>query len=160
MPNSAAAADPKRIPRNGAHSRSAPPPRRATPAMTASVEANTAGPAYPGAPAGRSASAENTIGITVTAISMITVPATTGVMTRRSQDRREARANWKSEEATTRVARSPGPPSTRAVTETAMKTPEVPMSRMCPAPIRPTRLACSTVVTPLTASAANTAHDR
>ena len=33
------------------------------------------------------------IGMTVTAMSMITVPATVGVMTRRTQDRRAASTN-------------------------------------------------------------------
>ena len=70
----------------------------------------------------------NTIGITVTAISMITVPATVGVSILRSRDSRAASANWNSEEMTTRVASSAGPPYARAATHTAMNAPEVPIS--------------------------------
>ena len=53
-----------------------------------------------------------------------------------------------------------GPPFTSAVTQTAMKAPDVPMKSTCPAPIRPTRTAWRIVVKPLIRSAANTAHDR
>ena len=70
----------------------------------------------------------NTIGITVTAISMITVPATVGVSILRSKDSRAASTNWNSEEMTTRVASSAGPPLARAATQTAMNAPEVPIS--------------------------------
>ena len=58
------------------------------------------------------------------------------------------------------VASKAGPPSTRAVMHTAMKAPEVPMIRMWPAPKRPTRTACRTVVDPLMISAAKIAQDR
>ena len=100
------------------------------------------------------------IGITVTAISMITVPATVGVMIRRSSESRSESRNWNSAEMATRVASRPGPPSTSDVTQTAMKAPEVPMSSGYPAPMRPTRTACMIVVIPLTRSAAKTAHVR
>ena len=53
-----------------------------------------------------------------------------------------------------------GPPLVRAATHTAMNAPDVPMMSTCPEPIRPTRTAWRTVVTPLTSSAAKTAHDR
>ena len=43
---------------------------------------------------------------------------------------------------------------------TAKKAPEVPMIRMCPAPMRPTRTAWISVVNPLTSSTANAAHAR
>ena len=46
------------------------------------------------------------------------------------------------------------------VTHTAMKAAEVPISSTWPDPMRPTRTAWSTVVMPLIASAANTAHVR
>ena len=70
-----------------------------------------------------------TMGITVTAISMITVPATVGVRIRRSSDRRFESANWNSEEMTTSVASIAGPPSASAVTQMAMKAPDVPIIR-------------------------------
>ena len=80
-------------------------------------------------PSGTSANMSKMIGMTVTAISMITVPATVGVITRRTQDSRAASRNWNNAETNTSVASMPGPPSTSAVTETAMKAPDVPMSR-------------------------------
>ena len=52
-----------------------------------------------------------------------------------------------------------GPPFDRAATHTAMNAPDVPMMSTCPAPTRPTRTAWSTVVTPLTISAAKTPHE-
>ena len=100
------------------------------------------------------------MGMSGTGISMITVPHTVGVSTRRSSDKRAERANWNRAETVTSVASSPGPPSAIAVTQTAMKAAEVPISRTCPEPTRPIRTAYSTVVTPLIASAANVAHDR
>ena len=88
------------------------------------------GAAAPGAPAGVCVSIPKMMGMTVTAISMMTVPPTMGVTTRRNQESRQASKNWNSEEMMTRVARRAAPPSTRAVTHTAMKAPEVPMSRI------------------------------
>ena len=100
------------------------------------------------------------MGITVAAISMMTIPATVGVITRRSQVSRKASPNWNREETRTRTASSAGPPSRSAATEIAMKAPEVPMSRTCPAPNRPTRFACRMVERPHTVSAAKTAQER
>ena len=99
--------------------------------------------------------------MTVTAISMMTVPATVGVMTRRSSDSRDEIRNWKSDDATIKVASSAGPPRSSAATDTAMKTPEVPISRMYPAPIRPPiGLAWIRVEMPQTISTANAAQVR
>ena len=69
------------------------------------------------------------IGMTVTGISMITVPATVGVKMRRNRDRRAASANWNREEITTRVASMAGPPCAIAAMQTEMKAPDVPISR-------------------------------
>ena len=101
----------------------------------------------------------NTSGMTVAAISMITVPETTGVNIRRSTDSRAASANWNSDDTTTRLAIVAGPPSTRAATQTAMNAPDVPIISTWPDPNRPTRTAWRIVVAPLTSSAAKTAHD-
>ena len=68
------------------------------------------------APSGTWRSRSNRSGMTVTAMSMITVPATTGVMMRRRSASFHESPNWKSEEAMTSVASRPGPPSTSAVT--------------------------------------------
>ena len=100
------------------------------------------------------------MGMTVTAISMITVPATVGVITRRRSDRRDEIRNWNREEATISVASSAGPPRSSAATDTAMKTPDVPMSRTYPAPILPIGLACTSVVMPQINSAAKAAQVR
>ena len=128
--------------------------------MTSTVTAALAGAAAGGAPSGTSFNMPKMIGMTVTGISMITVPATVGVKIRRIQESRAESRNWHREEAMTRVASSAGPPCASAVTQTAMKAPEVPMRRTYPAPMRPTRTACNTVVSPLTASAAKTVQDR
>ena len=67
-------------------------------------------------------------GITVTAMSMMTVPATVGVMILRTHASRAAKPNWNSAEMSTSVASMAGPPSASAVTLTAMNAPEVPMT--------------------------------
>ena len=86
------------------------------------------------------------MGMTVAAMSMITVPETTGVNMRRSSERRAAIMNWNADDTTTRLAIVAGPPSDRDATHTAMNAPDVPMINTCPEPMRPTRTACSTVV--------------
>ena len=58
-----------------------------------------------------------------------------------------------------RLAIVAGPASNRAATHTAMKAPDVPMIRTCPAPIHPTSTAWRIVVMPLTSSAAKTPHE-
>ena len=60
---------------------------------------------------------------------------------------------------TTRLAMVAGPPLARAATHTAMNAPDVPMMSTWPDPTRPTRMAWSAVVRPLTMSAAKTPHD-
>ena len=95
--------------------------------MTMNVVAALAGAATGEVPSGTSSSMPKTMGITVTAMSMITVPATVGVTIRRSSESRSESANWNRAEMATRVASSPGPPCTSAVTHTAMKAPEVPI---------------------------------
>ncbi len=121
----------------GAQSRKLPRAHRVSAATTSMVVPALTGALALEAPGGVSLSMSNMIGITVTAIRAITVPATTGVMIRRSRDRRADKANWNREEAITSVASSPGPPSAKAVTQTAMKAPEVPMMSTWPAPMRP-----------------------
>ena len=127
--------------------------------MTTSVTAAAIPGALAGVPGGTSTSMSKSSGMTVTGISMITVPATTGVRTRRKSDSREASPNWKREETRTSVASSAGPPSAIAVMHTAMNAPDVPISRTYPAPIRPKRTAWLRVLTPLIATDAKTAQD-
>ena len=128
--------------------------------VTSNVTMTLTGAALGDDPSGTSTSRPNMIGMRVTGISMITVPHTVGVRTRRSSDNLADRPNWNRAERVTRVASSPGPPSTRAVTQTAMNAAEVPMSSTWPEPTRPTRTAWRIVVIPLMASAANAAHER
>ena len=78
-------------------------------------------------PSGEAVTMSKTSGITVTAISISTVPATTGVTSRLNSDSLAASKNWNSDDATTSVASKPGPPSTSAATHTAMNAPEVPI---------------------------------
>ena len=112
----------------GAHSRHAPDARSARPATTSSVTAALSGGPAGAVSAGTSFSMSKMMGMTVTAISMMTVPATVGVITRRTQDSRADSTNWKSADTKTSVASMPGPPSASAVTDTAMNAPEVPIS--------------------------------
>ena len=109
---------------------------------------------------GVSANMSKMMGMTVTGISMMTVPATVGVRIRRKKDRFTEMENWPREERATSVASIAGPPSASAVMQTAMNAPEVPISRTYPAPIRPNRTACRMVVAPLIRTAANTADER
>ena len=122
----------------GAQRRSDPAALRAMPVMTTTVTKALNGAANAGEPSGTCLSISKMMGITVTGISMITVPATAGVRIRRSSDRWDDRMNWKNDDTSTRVASIAGPPWTSAVTQTAIKAPEVPMRRTWPAPKRPT----------------------
>ena len=70
--------------------------------MTRMVAAALAGAAAGGTPSGTSVNMPKMIGMTVTGISMITVPATVGVKIRRSRDSRAESANWPREETTIR----------------------------------------------------------
>ena len=160
MPNPAETAHPTTSAAIGAHSRTAGDPRSTSPATTASETTATTGDANEGVPSGTSSSMVKIIGITVAAISMITDPATTGVKIRRSSDSLADSRNWNSADTTIRLAISAGPPFTIAAMQTAKKAPVVPMMRMCPEPIRPTRTACSTVVRPLMNSAAKASQAR
>ena len=160
MPVRTPTVEPTATPMIGAQRRQNPLPRSASPAKTARAAPALSGAASGLAPSGTSPSSGNRMGITVAAISMMTIPATVGVITRRSQASRKARPNWNREETRTSTASSAGPPSRRAATEIAMKAPEVPMSRTCPAPNRPTRFACRMVDRPHTVSAAKTAQER
>ena len=157
-PKGADAKQPTTIPMMGDHRRHEGGPRITSTAMTSKVESAAIGAAIGDEPSGTSFRLSNMIGITVTAMSMMTVPETTGLNTRRSRDRRDASRNWKSEDMTIRLAIVAGPPSTSAVTQTAKNAPDVPMTRTCPAPMRQKRAACKKVVIPLTISAANIAQ--
>ena len=118
----------------------------------------TSGGAKDSVPSGASLTMSYTMGMMVAAMSMITVPETTGVKMPRKKERRAARANWNSADTTTRLAISAGPPWISAATQTAKNAPEVPIISMCPAPMRQRRADWSTVVMPLMSRAAKTPH--
>ena len=159
-PNGAPTAHPRMMPATGDHSRSDGGARSTMPPTTSSVTPAASGAAMSSVPSGTLVSEPKMTGATVTAISMITVPVTTGVKIRRSNDSRHASRNWNSAETTTRLASVAGPASSSAATHTAMNAPDVPMMSTCPEPKRPHRAACSTVVSPQTTIAANTPHVR
>ncbi len=112
-----------------------------TATVTTSVTMTLTGAAAGDEPSGTSPSIPNMIGIRVTGISMITVPHTVGVRIRRSSDNCAESPNWNRADTVTSVASRPGPPSASAVTQTAMKAAEVPISSTWPEPTRPTRTA-------------------
>lgn len=128
--------------------------------MARRVTAKLTGAAAGGVPSGGRDNMLKAMGMMVTATSMMTVPATNGVITRLSSTRREPKTNWNRDETTIKVASRAGPPSTRAVIDTATKVPEVPIRRMYPAPMLPTRTAWMTVIRPQTQSPAKTAQER
>ena len=88
MPKGADTAQPTTIPMTGDHSRSAGGARSTSAATTTMVARAAAGAAASDAPSGTSISEPNTIGITVAAINMMTVPATTGVNILRRKESR------------------------------------------------------------------------
>ena len=108
---------------------------------------------------GASPKRPKTTGSTVAGTSMFTVPTMVGVRSRRNRASRIEITIGISDDATTRVARSAGPPSVRALTQTPIKAPAGPIKSRYPAPTRPNRAACSAVQMPLTATAPNTAQD-
>ena len=161
-PKGRATAQPMTMPIIGDQSRSDRGARSISRVTTASVTADAAGAAYGDAdtPRGACVSISNTARMTVAAMSISTVPDTTGVMTRRSQDSRAATTNFSSDDSTTRLASIAGPPSVSAVMQMAIAGSDVPITSTCPMPTRPNRKACNKVVTPLTISIAKTAQVR
>ena len=144
---------------SGAHRRNVAPAFREMPPMTSPVATAVSG-ALSAVSGGASARRLNTTGSTVAGISMFTVPTMVGVRSRLNRANLIEITMGTSDDATTRVARSGGPPSLRALTQTPIKAPAGPMKSRYPAPIRLRLTACRAVQTPLTATAPNTAQDR
>ncbi len=92
-PKTAATEQPTIMPMSGDHSRHAGGPRNTSPATVTRVARAATGAAACDAPSGASVIVSNTIGMTVAAINIITVPETTGVNIRRSSESRAASAN-------------------------------------------------------------------
>ena len=103
-------------------------PRRAMATMITRVATTVSGVAEEGTPSGISFSMSKATGITVTAISMMTVPDTVGVRMRRSSDSRPERRNWNSDAMITSVPSMAGPPLEIAAMQTAMKVADVPIT--------------------------------
>ena len=129
-PNVPATVDPATIPMIGAHSRARPFAVSVMPTMTTRVVNALSGAPSGGVPLGTLFSWSNMIGMTVTGVSISTVPVTVGVRMRRNSDRRAANANWTRARMTTRVPSNAGPPVARAAMLTAMAAPDVPIARM------------------------------
>ena len=81
------------MPMMGAHMRSGAGPRMASPNTTTAVTAAATGPAKAETSSGTVDMVSNRMGTTVPAISMITVPATTGVSSRLNHESLEASRN-------------------------------------------------------------------
>ena len=92
------------------------------------------GAATGGAPSGKSESLPSTTVIIVEASNMRTVPATNGLMTRRSQESREMNTNCINDEATIRLDSNAGPPANSAEIQMAMKADAELMLREYPDP--------------------------
>ena len=67
-------------------------------------------------------------GITVTGVSIMTVPVTVGVRMRRNSDSRAEKANWNNARPITRVASNAGPPAASAAVLTAIAGAAAPMA--------------------------------
>ena len=128
MPKYPAISEPATTPVIGAQSRNADLPLSAITRMTSRVTTKLRGAAKAGVSCGTSSIMSKAIGMTVTAISMITVPDTVGVRMRRSSESRPESTNWNREDTNTKVARSAGPPCLIAAMHTAMKVADVPMT--------------------------------
>ena len=111
MPKTPATTQPEMMPMTGAQRRQTPAARRVTATVMTIVAAALAGAAAGDAPSVTWGSMSKMMGMTVTAISMITVPQTVGVKMRRSRASRADRANCTRAEAATSEASIPGPPS-------------------------------------------------
>ena len=94
---------------NGATRRQRPVARSVATTETSNVTPAIAGPAAGGAPVGTSWTLSNAMGNTLTAISIVTLPETTGVKIRRSVGSHQASAIWTKLQTTIRVANIAGP---------------------------------------------------
>ena len=159
-PKNAAATHPAAMPISGAQSCRRPFAPKTRPTNTSRVSAALTGAAAGGAPSVANVSMSKATGMTATAISISTTPDTTGVIMRRSHDRRPDSTSCTSAQTITRFITSATPPCESARTQTAMAGVALPEIRTCPAPKRPKRKACSIVTSPQTSNAAKTAQDR
>ena len=118
------------------------------------------GDATEGAPSGKSESLPSTTVMIVEASNMRTVPATTGLMTRRSQESREMNTNCINDEATIRLDSKAGPPANSAEIQMAMKTDAEDMLREYPDPNLQNLKVCRIEPIPQTTRAEKNIQDR
>ena len=119
--------DPAATPITGAQRRSDDFAFKAMPRVTSTVARAVTAAEEDGMPSGTRFSMLNAMGITVTEISMMTVPETAGVRILRNRERRADSRNWNSDEMMMSVAISAGPPCASAPMQTAIKLPDVPI---------------------------------
>ena len=118
------------------------------------------GAATGGAPSGKSESLPSTTVMIVEASNMRTVPATTGLMTRRSQESREMNTNCINDEATIRLDSNAGPPASSAEIQMAMKANAEIRPREYPDPNLQIRKVCRIPPNPQTTRAEKKIQDR
>ena len=122
-PNAAATSDPATMPTTGAQRPREPRAFSMMPATVARVVSAQSGPAAGQVPLGTLFNCSKSTGVTVTGTSMTIVPVTVGVSTLRNGASRAERANCRRAMASTRAARSAGPPASSAAMLTAMAAP-------------------------------------
>ena len=144
----------------GTHNRNAPVTRRPSTITTTSVINATSGPAKEATSSGTARTRLPAMGITVVASRSSAVPATTGVIIRRSNGSQMDSSNWARTPATRSAVSMGGPPSFRAGTPTTISETLAAVIRTCPVPNLQTRPACRAVMHPQTISVANAAHTR
>ena len=118
------------------------------------------GAATGGAPSGKSESLLSTTVIIVEASNMRTVPATNGLMTRRSQESREMNTNCIRDEATIRLDSNAGPPANSAEIQMAIKADEEVTLNEYPDPNLQNRKVCRIPPIPQTTRAEKNIQDR
>ena len=102
------------MPMTGAHRRTRSFAASVMPAMTTRVVRAQSVAASGGVPPGTFFNCSNMTGMTVTGVSIRTVPVTVGVRMRRNSERRVENTNWTRARITTRDASNPGPPAASA----------------------------------------------
>ena len=123
---------------------------------TSKVNPAISGPTVAGVPAGRSWSVSNAIGKTLTAISIVTVPETVGVMIRRSVGSHQASATWTRLHTISKLAKVAGPAAGIVATMIAMNIAAGQVSTMWPAPNRHSWNDCKVVIAAQISIAAKT----
>ena len=118
------------------------------------------GAATEGVPSGTSESLLSTTVIIVEASSIRTVPATNGLMTRRSQESREMNTNCINDETTIRVDNKAGPPAKSAEIQMGMNADEEDTLREYPDPNLQNRKVCRILPIPQTTRTEKNIQDR